>query len=98
VSAQAPQSVQASASITNWPSPSLIAPTGHSASHAPQEMHSSEILKAIRKDLLIKLLLFYHTLQKFQDIFYNYTEKLCRKPIQNKPINTVGKRAFYQKT
>ena len=43
-STQAPQSVQVSASITYLPSPSLIASTGHSLSHAPQEMHSSLIV------------------------------------------------------
>ena len=47
VSAQAPQSMQASSSITYLPSPSLIASTGQPAAHAPQEMHSSEILYAI---------------------------------------------------
>jgi hypothetical protein len=38
-SAQAPQLMQASASITYWVSPSLIAPQGQVSAHAPQEMH-----------------------------------------------------------
>jgi hypothetical protein len=38
--AQAPQSMQVSASITYRSSPAWIASTGHSASHAPQEMQS----------------------------------------------------------
>lgn len=42
--AQAPQSMQVSASITKIPSPSLIAPVGHSASQAPQAMQLSPIL------------------------------------------------------
>jgi len=46
VSAHAPHSVQVSASITYFPSPSEIALTGHSASHAPQEMQSSFITYA----------------------------------------------------
>lgn len=43
-SAQAPQSVHLSASITYWSSPWLIASTGQVDSQAPQEMHSLEIL------------------------------------------------------
>jgi hypothetical protein len=42
-SAQAPHSMQVSASIMYWLSPWEIALTGHSASHAPQLMHSSLI-------------------------------------------------------
>lgn len=42
-STQEPQSVQASASISYFPSPSLIASTGHSLAHAPQLIHSSLI-------------------------------------------------------
>ena len=47
--AQAPHSMQVSASMTYLPSPSEIAPTGHSAAQAPQAMHSSEILYAMVK-------------------------------------------------
>ena len=39
--AQAPHSIQASASITYAASPSDIASTGHSATQAPQLMHAS---------------------------------------------------------
>lgn len=45
--AHAPQSTQASASITYCPSPSDIADTGHSASHDPQLIHASVIVYAI---------------------------------------------------
>lgn len=45
--AQAPQSIQSSASITNLSSPSLIAETVHSPSHAPQLMHSELITYAM---------------------------------------------------
>lgn len=45
--AHAPQLMQASASITQTPSPSEIAPTGHSPMHAPQPMHSPLIVNAI---------------------------------------------------
>lgn len=45
--AQAPHSIQVSASITYLPSPSEIALTGHSASQAPQLMHSSLITYAM---------------------------------------------------
>jgi len=41
--AQEPQSIHLSASISNLPSPMLIAPTGHCASQAPQHTHASEI-------------------------------------------------------
>ena len=41
--AHAPHSMQESASITYLPSPAEIQETGHSASQAPQLMHSSEI-------------------------------------------------------
>ena len=43
----APQSTQASASISYLPSPSEIAPTGHSPSQEPQLTHSSLITCAI---------------------------------------------------
>ena len=46
-SAQAPHSMQVSASITYFVSPSDIASTGQSPAQAPQEMHSSEIIYAI---------------------------------------------------
>ena len=41
--AQEPQSIHLSASISNLPSPMLIAPTGHCASQAPQHTHEYEI-------------------------------------------------------
>lgn len=47
VPAQAPQSMQASASITYLPSPSEIAFTGQPSAQAPQAMQSSEITYAI---------------------------------------------------
>ncbi len=46
-SSHAPQSMQAFASTTYFPSPSAIAPTGHVSAHAPQQMHSSLIILAI---------------------------------------------------
>jgi len=48
-SAQAPQSVQISALITYLSSPSLIASTGHSSTHAAQFTHSSLIKYAMSK-------------------------------------------------
>jgi len=44
VSTQAPQSMQPSSSITLLLSDSVIAPTGQESSHAPQLMHSSEMV------------------------------------------------------
>jgi len=44
VSTHAPQSIQVSASITRFSPCSLIEFTGQESSHAPQLMHSSEIL------------------------------------------------------
>lgn len=52
-SAQLPHSVQTAGSMTYLPSPSEIADTGHSASHAPHAMQSSLIVYAIEKHLLI---------------------------------------------
>jgi hypothetical protein len=46
-SAQEPQLMQTSASITYWASPSLIAPTGQVSAHAPQEMQSPLIQYAM---------------------------------------------------
>ena len=46
-SEQAPQSMHFSGSMSYLPSPSEIACTGHSGSHAPQLMHSSEMLYAM---------------------------------------------------
>lgn len=43
-SVQAPQSIQASASITYVPSPAEIASTGQVPSHAPHSIQASEIL------------------------------------------------------
>jgi hypothetical protein len=42
--AQAPQSVHFAGSMTYLSAPSEMAPTGHSGWHAPQAMHSSEIV------------------------------------------------------
>jgi len=42
--AQVPQSVQVFASISNLPSPSLMASTGHSSAQVPHETQSSVIL------------------------------------------------------
>ena len=47
VSAQAPHSRHASASISYLPSPSEIAPTGHASAHAPHWMQASLIPYAI---------------------------------------------------
>jgi hypothetical protein len=58
--AQEPQSMQASASITYFPSPSEIASTGHSLAHAPQAMQSSLIMYAISIPSSFDLLLLYH--------------------------------------
>lgn len=44
---QAPQSMHASASITYFVSPAVIALTGHSGSQAPQLMQASSIKYAI---------------------------------------------------
>jgi hypothetical protein len=46
-SAQAPQPMQVSASITYLPSPSVIASTGQPAAQAPQATHASVILYAM---------------------------------------------------
>jgi hypothetical protein len=54
-SAQEPQSKHVAASISNLPSPSLIAPAGQVPSHAPQLIHSSEITYAILITLLEKI-------------------------------------------
>ena len=47
VPSQAPQSMQAPASMTMWLSPMEIAPTGQELSQAPQETHASVILRAM---------------------------------------------------
>ena len=52
---QVPHSRHASASITYFPSPSLIASAGHASAHVPQLTHSSEITYAIIDILLIIL-------------------------------------------
>ena len=54
--AQAPQSMQASASITYLVSPAVIALTGHSGSQAPQLIHESSIKYAICNSSLEYLL------------------------------------------
>jgi len=54
-SAQLPQSVQASGSITYMLSPSLMASTGHSLAQTPQDTQSSVILCGIRKSPLTGL-------------------------------------------
>jgi hypothetical protein len=55
-SAQAPQPMHASASISYLPSPSLIAPTGQESTQAPQDTQSSVILNAIFHYLLVEIL------------------------------------------
>lgn len=47
VPSQAPQSMQAPASMTMWSSPMEIAPTGQEPSQAPQEMQVSLITRAM---------------------------------------------------
>ena len=47
VPSQAPQSMQAPASMTMWSSPMEIAPTGQELSQAPQEMQVSLITRAM---------------------------------------------------
>ena len=47
VPSQAPQSMQALASMTMWLSPMEIAPTGQELSQAPQETQVSVILRAM---------------------------------------------------
>ena len=53
-SAQEPQSVQSSGSIT-YISPSEIASTGHSSIHVPHAIHSSEITYAITNNFIINM-------------------------------------------
>jgi hypothetical protein len=60
--AQAPQAMQAPASITYAVSPSLIAPTGHSAAQAPQEIQASVILKAM---IITSIILRYKAITRF---------------------------------
>lgn len=62
-----PQSKQASASISYLPAPSLIAPTGHSDSHAPQAIHASVIMYAI---VVHPLKAFYCFLLYTNDIYF----------------------------
>ena len=50
--AQEPQLMHVLASISNLPSPMLIAPTGHWLSHAPQATQASLITYAIIKSSL----------------------------------------------
>jgi hypothetical protein len=61
--------VQSSGSITYLLSPSEIAPTGHSAAQAPQEIHSSLIAYAIREHLHIILPLYFNTVPQNCNIF-----------------------------
>ena len=53
-----PQTKQVSASITYFPSPSLIASAGHTGAHDPQATHSSEITYAMIISSLINILFF----------------------------------------
>jgi hypothetical protein len=50
--AHVPQPVQVFSSISNLPSPSLMASTGHSSAQVPQETQSSVILYAMAISLL----------------------------------------------
>ena len=52
---QAPQSMQAPASTTYFPSPSEIAPTGHEPAQLPHDTHASEIVCAIVKSSLLNI-------------------------------------------
>ena len=70
-SAQAPQSMHFSASITNLPSPSEIASTGQPSAQAPQEMHSSEILYAI----ILSSLYFFYIISPFGRLCNTFSEK-----------------------
>lgn len=76
--AQAPHSTQASASITYLPSPAEIAFTGHSLSHVPQLMQSSEIIYAIKNTsivlagILSSSIILYHTFRKNQVFLKKY--------------------------
>ena len=86
-SAQAPHSMQASASITYLPSPSEIASTGHSAAHAPQEMQSSLMMYAIVTVLLIIFSTsLYHNILKMQEVF-NVKYILCFKNQPSIPLS-----------
>lgn len=64
VSAQAPQLMQVSSSITYFPSPSEIASTGQAPAHAPQAMHSSLIVYGIKIHLLINFITIVPHIQK----------------------------------
>ena len=70
-STQLPQSVHFAGSITYFDSPWLMACTGHSGSHAPQEMQSSEITWVITKHLLENLIL----IVVFEPYYYNMRVK-----------------------
>ena len=70
-SAQAPQSMHFSASITNLPSPSEIASTGQPSAQAAQEMHSSEILYAI----ILSSLYFFYIISPFGRLCNTFSEK-----------------------
>jgi len=64
--AQLPQSMHLSGSISNFPSPMLIAPTGQLASHAPQATQASPITYAIF----------------FSSYLFNYSLPASHPPIQ----------------
>ncbi len=71
--AQDPQSIQVSGSITYLPSPSEIAFTGHSASQAPQLIHSSLITYAIGKNTSFTFgLILTHLQLLLQYLFLNF--------------------------
>jgi len=58
--AQLPQSMQVSASITNFPSPSEMAPTGHSPAQAPHDIQLSLITYAMTlPPYIFKVFIFY---------------------------------------
>lgn len=80
-SAQAPQSMHFSASITNLPSPSEIASTGQPSAQAPQEMHSSEILYAI----ILSSLYFFYIISPFGRLCNTFSEKFIFFILSKKP-------------
>ncbi len=69
--AQAPQSMQASASILYCVSPAEIADTGHSLSQVPQLMHESVMVCAMKISSFIALefLKMFYTLSFYTTIF-----------------------------
>ncbi len=83
-----PQSMQRSALMTYKPSPSLIAETVHSPSHAPQLMHSELITYAMLQHPLFS--------QLQNQIYQSFEEKasitkLLVFPIDNSDYATIYK-------